>query len=210
MTAFNIPSTIEAENAELLYGAATNSNHTGYSGTGFVDSYNTTAGPRTLFRVNTNTAGDYDFKLFYANALSNSSLSVYVNSVKIKQTQLPLLATWDTWSSKTETVTLNKGINTVEYVYDATDGGNVNLDKVVVTNSTVTGFEANDLFYSVNVYPNPFTTIIHISKKQVWKLYNNIGQLVAEGNSEVVDGALLESGVYLLKLAEGSLHKVIK
>ena len=167
-------------------------------------------GVRTLFRVNAAVAGDFNFNLSYANAITNSSLSVYVNGVKIKQTTLPVLANWDTWFNKTETLTLIKGINTVEYVFDAADGGNVNLDKIVVTKSTITGLETGNNISNGEVFPNPFTSSIHISQKQAWQLYNGLGHLIAEGNSDVIEGASLESGFYVLKLANNSVIKLCK
>ena len=210
VVSFNIPSTIEAEQAELLNGAAINNDHLNYSGTGFVDNYSA-VGPRTLFRVNAASAGNYDFKLYYANALANSSLSIYINGTKAKQTLLPLVGTsWDTWASSNEVLALNKGINTVEYVFDATDGGNVNLDKVLVTKSTVTGFESDNLFNAVNVYPNPFTSNIHLNKAQSWILYNAKGQELNKGTSNEIDGTPLERGVYFLKIADNKVFKLFK
>ncbi|MDB5055848.1 MAG: glycosyl hydrolase, partial [Bacilli bacterium] len=127
--------TYEAEAAALSGGAKTNTDHTGYTGTGFVDGY-LTAGPQTLFTVTAASAGNYNVALRYANASGSvKTLSVYVNGTKIRQTSLPNLANWDTWSTKTETLTLNAGSNTIAYKYDTTDSGNVNLDQIVVTSA---------------------------------------------------------------------------
>ena len=153
-TVFVIPATIEAENAELLNGAGINTDHTGFSGTGFVDKYNA-GGPRTLFRVNAANPGNFDFKLFFANANAQSSLSIYVNSTKLKQTMLPTSGSWDAWTSKTETIALKKGVNTVEYVFDAGDAGNVNLDKISVTTSVATSLESLQELQQIEAYPNP-------------------------------------------------------
>ena len=209
-TVFDIPATIEAEQAELVNGATINTNHKGFSGTGFVDNYKA-IGIKTLFRVNATTAGNYDFKLFYANAMANSSLSIYLNGIKTKQTLLPLSGTsWDSWISVNEVLILNMGVNTVEYVMDATDGGNVNLDKVVVTKPAVTGLDSDNNISNGKIFPNPFTSSIHISQKQAWQLYNGLGQLIAEGNSDIIEGASLESGFYVLKLANNSVIKLRK
>ena len=206
---YPVPATIEAEGAELT-NATTATNHTGFSGTGFVDGYEA-PGPRTLFRVNATNAGNYNFKLFYANAQANSSLSIYVNGKKLKQTNLPLVSTsWDEWGSISEMIALNAGVNTVEYVYEATDGGHVNLDKIEVTNAVTTGFYTENNVSITTVFPNPFTSVIHISQKQSWKLYSNVGQLIAEGNSDVINAEMLESGLYLLKLADSSVYKLTK
>ena len=207
---FTIPATIEAENAELLNGVSINSNHLNFSGTGFADNYQLPGG-RTLFRVNAANAGDYSFKLFYANALVSSSLSVYVNGAKIQKTILPVSGTsWDAWASVTETLKLKKGVNTVEYVFDVGDVGLVNLDKVVVEVSTITAYKSEQIEFITKVYPNPFTSTIHISQKQAWQLYNNLGQLIAEGNSDLIDATSFENGFYVLKLANNSAVKLCK
>ncbi|WP_374121383.1 discoidin domain-containing protein [Paenibacillus sp. LHD-117] len=131
--------TYQAESASLTSGAKVNTDHAGFSGSGFVDGY-WTQGATTTFTVNAASAGNYDVALKYANAMGDArTLSVYVNGAKIRQTTLNSLANWDTWGTKTETLTLNAGSNTIAYKYDAGDTGNVNLDQITVTfNSTPT------------------------------------------------------------------------
>ncbi|WP_052088490.1 discoidin domain-containing protein [Paenibacillus wynnii] len=133
----SIPSgAYEAEAAALSSGAKINTDHTGYTGTGFVDGY-LASGATTTFTVNAASAGNYDAALRYANASgSTKTVSLYVNGTKIKQTSLVNLANWDTWSTKIETVALTAGVNTITYKYDSTDTGNVNLDNLNVSPST--------------------------------------------------------------------------
>ncbi|MGO4547403.1 discoidin domain-containing protein [Paenibacillus sp. 2TAB23] len=126
----------QAENAALASGAKVNTDHTGYSGTGFVDGY-WTQGATTTFTVNAAAAGNYDVTLKYGNAQGGSrTLSIYVNGSKIRQTTLANLANWDTWGTKSETLSLNAGNNTIAYKYDSSDSGNVNLDQIAVAPST--------------------------------------------------------------------------
>lgn len=90
----------EAESAALSGGAKINTNHTGYTGTGFVDGY-TTTGATTTFNVQSSVAGDYNATLHYANATGSAKkVSIYVNGVKVKQTTLANLANWDEWGTK--------------------------------------------------------------------------------------------------------------
>jgi Glycosyl hydrolase family 9/Secretion system C-terminal sorting domain/Cellulase N-terminal ig-like domain/Carbohydrate binding module (family 6) len=141
-TVFNIPATIEAELAELTGGTYETASHINYTGTGFVQGYDPPGSNQTvLFRVNAASAGVYIFKLRYSNGgTSTSNLSVYVNGVKLKQTQLPQTTDWDTWATVSESITLAAGISTVAYVYTPTDYGRVNLDNAAVTASgSVTG-----------------------------------------------------------------------
>ncbi|WNS45355.1 discoidin domain-containing protein [Paenibacillus sp. MMS20-IR301] len=131
-TATPVPAgTYEAEAAALSGGAKVNTDHTGYSGAGFVDGY-LNQGPATTFTVNVTAAGTRNVTLKYANASgSDKTLSIYVNGTKIRQTVLPNLANWDTWSTKTESLVLNAGSNTIAYKYDSGDTGNVNLDLII-------------------------------------------------------------------------------
>ncbi|QUL57848.1 discoidin domain-containing protein [Paenibacillus tritici] len=127
----------EAEAAALSGGAKVNTDHSGYSGTGFVDGY-LTQGPNTTFTVSVSAAGTRNVTLKYANASgSDKTLSIYVNGVKLRQTTLPNLANWDTWSTKAEALPLNSGSNTIAYKYDAGDTGNVNLDLITVAQAVI-------------------------------------------------------------------------
>ncbi|UJF32524.1 galactose-binding domain-containing protein [Paenibacillus hexagrammi] len=124
--------TYEAENAALSGGAKVNTDHTGYTGSGFVDGIQA-VGAAAQFTVNAASEGSYNVTLRYANAMgSTETVSIYVNGAKFKQTSLPNLANWNTWSNKTETLTLHAGANTITYKYDAGDNGNVNYDYITV------------------------------------------------------------------------------
>lgn len=126
----------EGENAALSGGAKVNSNHTGYSGTGFVDGY-TAVGATTTFNVQVSDTGSYNATLHYANASGSAKkVSIYVNGVKVKQTTLSNLASWNTWADQTETLSLQAGNNTITYKYDPDDTGNINIDYVTLTAGT--------------------------------------------------------------------------
>ncbi|MDY7231024.1 CARDB domain-containing protein [Hyalangium rubrum] len=121
----------EAESATLSGGAGINSNHPGYSGTGFVEGY-WTQGASTRFNVSVTSAGWYDVSLRYGNGFADSSISLYVNGAKLGQSALPTTGAWTTWANKVETVYLNAGSNPVTYQFDAGDGANINLDFITV------------------------------------------------------------------------------
>ncbi len=123
----------EAENAVISGGAGINSNHSGYSGDGFVDGYQN-SGATTTFNVNVSTAGSYLLDLRYANATGAvKTVSIYINGVKLKSAAFPNLSNWDTWSNAVEQVTLNSGSNAITYKYDSGDTGNINLDYIILT-----------------------------------------------------------------------------
>ncbi|RII15639.1 Cycloisomaltooligosaccharide glucanotransferase precursor [Streptomyces sp. YIM 130001] len=125
----------EAEEAHLTGSAGIDTEHAGYSGSGFVDGFGE-EGASATFDVTAEKAGTYDVALRYANGgypeKGTKSLSVYVNGEKAKQTELPDTGEWSTWSSRSEPLKLRKGANTVSYRYDPGDTGHVNLDMITV------------------------------------------------------------------------------
>lgn len=125
----------QAEAAVLGGGASIAENHSGYSGTGFVDHF-TSVGASTSFHLNAPSTGAYRVSLRYANGIRRTgTISIYVNGVKVRQTDLPQLANWEMWDYKTESLYLNAGHNTVTYQYDNGDSGHVNLDSIIFNSS---------------------------------------------------------------------------
>ncbi|WP_410574369.1 carbohydrate-binding protein [Amycolatopsis sp. cmx-4-61] len=142
---------LEAENATLSGGAAVETDHPGYSGTGFVggytDSHRGTA--RTTFAVTAASAGSYTFALGYANGTGSArTLTLAVDSGAAQQVPLPPTANWDSWGSASVTVTLGSGSHNVSYTFGSADSGNVNLDRLDVTPSA-TG-QAGPLYEAEN------------------------------------------------------------
>ncbi|MFE2750514.1 family 16 glycoside hydrolase [Actinosynnema sp. NPDC059335] len=127
---------LEAESAALSGGAGVNTDHTGYSGAGFVDGYGT-QGATTRFAVNASAAGAHTVGLRYSNGPNPSSgtktVSVHVNGAKVRQVALADTGNWDTWATHTESLTLRAGANTIAYRVDSGDIGHVNLDYLTVT-----------------------------------------------------------------------------
>lgn len=126
----------EAEEARLTGTAGINTDHTGYSGSGFVDRYGTEGKAATTFDVTVPEAGDYDVNLRYSNGPNpfqgTKSLSLYANGQKLRQAKLASTGNWDTWSTQTERVALREGRNTIAYRFDSGDSGHVNLDLITV------------------------------------------------------------------------------
>ncbi len=138
----------EAEDATLAGGTCTATDHTEYTGSGFVACYDATAnGRNTTFTVNSASPGNHDVTLRYSagpnGPATDRSLSIYVNGVKIGQTILTRTSTWDDWAFQTETLSLNAGSNTITYQLDSGDTGWVNLDNIVIS-SRGTQYEAED------------------------------------------------------------------
>ncbi|MDY7221499.1 SGNH/GDSL hydrolase family protein [Halalkalibacterium halodurans] len=124
---------LEAEQAELSGGVKVNTNHPGYTGSGFLDGFWNYEGTAT-FTVNVPSSGDYNVTARYGSAVHDpATMSLIVNGTKVKQTSFPILENWSTWGTQTETVTLNAGVNTIAYKYDNGDTGVINLDHIRVS-----------------------------------------------------------------------------
>ncbi|MFC8659658.1 family 16 glycoside hydrolase [Streptomyces parvus] len=132
------PPVYEAESASLSGGTKFNDNHSGYSGTGFIDN-NWEPGSRTTFAVRADKKGKHDVALRYANGQNADpqptprSMTLYVNGERYKQIWLNSTVAWNKWATHTESVPLRKGANTITYAYEPEDDGHVNLDNLTVT-----------------------------------------------------------------------------
>lgn len=114
--------------------ASSNSNHTGYTGTGFADSFEAD-GAAVTFHVNGKTAGAYAASLRYANGGSEAkTLSLYANGTFVRKLTFAPTGSWDTWATVNVTLPLAAGANSVTVRYDETggDSGYVNLDNLYV------------------------------------------------------------------------------
>ncbi len=133
--------TFQAESAALSGGATTATDHTGYTGSGFVGGYvdGNKGNAQTSFTVNAATAGSYTLKLRYANGTGSAkTLTLYVDGVSKGQVSLGATANWDDWLVQTTTVALTAGNHSIAYKFTGADSGNVNLDKLDV-DAVVTG-----------------------------------------------------------------------
>ncbi|QGQ97284.1 carbohydrate-binding protein [Paenibacillus psychroresistens] len=165
--------TYEAEAAVLSGGSEVTSDHTGFSGTGFVSGFSDAnkAKAAIQFTVNVPIAGNYPASLRYTSALGTvQTLSLYVNEKLIKPLSFESMQDWETWGLVLETLALNAGDNTITYKYDAADSGNINLDnlnigllpqvtpkttpkptKLAIPNKTTAVYEAEAAFFSGGV-----------------------------------------------------------
>jgi hypothetical protein len=125
----------EAEEGNREGGAGVNTDHRGYTGIGFVDRFGN-QGASTTMHVTVDRSGRYDVGLRYSNGPNpfsgDKSVSVYVNGTKVRQTVLPTTVTWEEWATKTESLSLRRGPNTIQYKMDEGDTGHVNLDLISV------------------------------------------------------------------------------
>lgn len=125
----------EAEEAALTGAAGIDAEHSGYSGSGFVDGIQS-AGAGVTFTVQADEAGTYPLNLRYSNGPNpfegTKTMSLYVNGTEVGPWELPSTGDWKTWDFATRDVDLRAGANTVSLRYDEGDDGNVNLDVLSV------------------------------------------------------------------------------
>ncbi|MFI2346002.1 glycosyl hydrolase family 28 protein [Streptomyces sp. NPDC019443] len=122
------PTRYEAENAAYSAGSSVDSDHTGFSGTGFVNTANA-VGAYVEWTVNATTAGTADLILAYANGTTTARpMDITVNGVTVAVAS-PFAGTgaWTSWRTVTLPVALKAGANTVRATATAASGA-PNLD----------------------------------------------------------------------------------
>ncbi|MEC3974108.1 glycosyl hydrolase 2 galactose-binding domain-containing protein [Amycolatopsis sp. H20-H5] len=125
------PVDYEAENGVIGQGVV-ESNHAGYSGTGFVN-YDNTVGSSVEFTVNAAGAGAADVVLRYANGTTaNRPMDISVNGTVVSAGQaFAGTGDWTTWATKTVRVNLVAGVNKIKTVATTANGG-PNLDRITL------------------------------------------------------------------------------
>ncbi|WP_144119470.1 carbohydrate-binding protein [Catellatospora sichuanensis] len=120
----------EAESASRSQ-ARTANDHSGYSGSGFVD-YDNASGAYLQWSVR-GTAGRATLRLRFANAsCCNRAMEISVNGgTVLRDVRFDPMRTWDDWNTVTVTVTLTAGTNTVRATATSGEGG-PNIDYLEV------------------------------------------------------------------------------
>ena len=104
----------EAENATLSTGDTVATNHTGFSGSGFVDTANA-VGAYVEWTVTVPTAGTYTATVGYANGTTTDRpMDIAVNGKTADAAaSFPTTASWNTWAGQAFSVPLNAGSTTI-------------------------------------------------------------------------------------------------
>ncbi|WP_214408415.1 glycosyl hydrolase family 8 [Sphaerisporangium fuscum] len=124
--------TYEAESAVISQGTVA-TNHTGYSGSGFVD-YTNVAGGYVEWTVTAATAGSASLVLRYANGTTTDRpMDISVNGTVVAPGKaFNGTGSWDTWADATVNVSLNAGTTTIRATATTANGG-PNVDYLAVT-----------------------------------------------------------------------------
>jgi Zn-dependent metalloprotease len=121
------PNRLEAEDATFSAGSTVDSNHAGFSGTGFVNTPNA-VGAFVQWSVNRASAGSVTLSFRFANGSTAARpVGVSVNGGPPMTLNMPVTGAWTNWQTVTLTVSLQAGNNTVRTTA-TTAGGTANLD----------------------------------------------------------------------------------
>ncbi|MER5434602.1 CBM35 domain-containing protein [Streptomyces sp. NPDC002588] len=127
----------EAETSPAVCTGTIDSDWTGYSGSGFCNGTNATSG-YAQFTVNAATAGTATLNVRFANGATTARpASLVVNGTTVQTPSFEATGAWSTWVTKTLTVTLNAGSNTIRLNPTTADGlPNVDYLEATTTDGT--------------------------------------------------------------------------
>jgi glucose/arabinose dehydrogenase len=149
-TAAAAPTRYEAENATISQGVV-ESNHTGFSGAGFVNLDNV-VGSYVDFGVSAATAGSGTLSIRFANGTTvDRPMDIEVNGAPVVVGQsFPGTGAWTTWQTVTVVASLRAGANTVRVVSASVNGG-PNVDSLDAEVSATTDYQAENANISQGV-----------------------------------------------------------
>ena len=125
-------STFEAETGTLSAGGTFDSNHQGFTGTGFANTANA-VGAYVDIPVTVAAAGTKTLTFRYADGTSSARpATISVNGTSHGTLNFPATANWDTWSTSSISAPLTAGANTIR-VAGTTAGGAANIDSVTIS-----------------------------------------------------------------------------
>jgi hypothetical protein len=110
------PGRYEAETAPARCQGTIDSNQAGYSGSGFCNG-NATAGAFAEFTVSSETARTATLGIRFANGATSGArpANLVVNGSTVGTVSFESTGAWTTWTTKTVTVSLNAGSNTIRW-----------------------------------------------------------------------------------------------
>jgi hypothetical protein len=130
----NAATTVYQAETGVISQGVVESNHAGFTGTGFVNGDNV-VGSSTQLTVNVGTAGSTTFDVRYSNGTAAARpMTFAVDGTTVATPNFPVTSNWDTWSTATVTTTLTAGSHTVKLTATTANGG-PNLDSLTVTDS---------------------------------------------------------------------------
>ncbi len=101
------------------------------------------------------------------------------------------------------------GVNKIFVGGNFSNAGNISANNTATWLSetlTTDDFEKQNVTY----YPNPTNGILHLSGSKIWTLYNNLGQILSNGDGSLVNLSNYSKGVYFLTIENSETIKIIK
>jgi hypothetical protein len=124
--------TFEAETGTLSAGGTFDSNHPGFTGTGFANTANA-VGAFVEIPVTAAAAGTKTLTFRYSDGTTAARpATISVNGTSRGTLNFPVTANWDTWATASISVPLTAGTNAIR-VTGTTAGGTANIDSVTVS-----------------------------------------------------------------------------
>jgi poly(hydroxyalkanoate) depolymerase family esterase len=211
--------------------------HTGYTGTGFANTTNA-AGSGITWKVNFASSGNKTFTFRYASTDNRPGNLVINGATALSNINFPSTGSWDTWSTVSVTIPANAGIVNVR-LEAAGSNGLGNIDYLEVTGGTAadcsaitarTGSNATTAAMpdvensSVNkdivVTPNPAKNTVKVMLHPYWKTGDNITIYNAAGNQiltrplrtsvEEFNTASLPAGIYIIQVSNKESQKITR
>jgi hypothetical protein len=126
--------TYQAENATIFHGVV-ESNHAGFTGTGFVN-YTNEVGSWVEWSVTAGTAGGASLVFRFANGTTTSRpMTIAVDGATVSTPSFAGTGAWTTWTTTTVNTALSAGTHTVRATATTVNGG-PNVDSLQVTDGT--------------------------------------------------------------------------
>ena len=212
------PVVLEAEDATLVGGQIA-SNHTGFTGSGFVDYINPT-GDYVQWTVEVPSSGSYALDFRYAlSSNTTRPLEVKVNGSTVAASlAFTSTGSWTAWQTKTISVNLTAGVNTIRATATGTSGANMDYLRVASESANAMAKarpskqsieELSDLL----VFPNPVADELFVRQSTLtdeaqFQLISVSGkvipvQAVREGTATKLRLPSLKSGLYTLMIRDG-------
>ena len=125
--------TYQAESAARAQGVV-ESNHAGFTGSGFVN-YDNVTGSSVTFTVNVGTGGSAALAFRFANGTTvNRPMTIAVDGAVVATPQFASTGVWTTWNTTTVNTNLTAGTHTIKTTATTANGG-PNLDSLTVTDA---------------------------------------------------------------------------
>ncbi|MFF7881319.1 PQQ-dependent sugar dehydrogenase [Streptomyces sp. NPDC020794] len=194
-TAAQAATDYQAEDATISQGAVA-TNHTGYTGTGFVD-YTNITGSYVEFTVSAATAGTSSLALRYANGTSTDRpMDLSVNGTVVASgVSFPATTDWNTWATRSVNVQLDAGSNKIRATATTANGG-PNLDRVSVGTAADTQAPSRPGQPSCSAIGEDALTLswgastdnVGVAAYDLYEHGNKLGETAGDATSKVLTG----------------------